>query len=65
MIVPTLSAAIQQQIAEHDPESLWPMGMEILAELDDESVPVFAFPSSRRTPTSMIPELTRKAGEAS
>jgi hypothetical protein len=26
---------------EHDPEGHWPVGMEILAELDEESVPVF------------------------
>ena len=29
-------------VVEHDPEGYWPVGMEILAELDDESVPVFA-----------------------
>jgi hypothetical protein len=28
-------------VVEHDPESYWPAGMAILAELDDESVPVF------------------------
>lgn len=28
-------------VIEHDPEGYWPVGMEILAELDDESVPVF------------------------
>lgn len=26
---------------EHDPEDYWPIGMEILAELDHESVPAF------------------------
>ena len=29
---------------EHDPESYWPIGMEILAELDHESVPMFHNP---------------------
>ena len=28
-------------LVEHDPEGHWPVGMEILAELDHESVPVF------------------------
>lgn len=28
-------------VVEHDPEGYWPIGMEILAELDHESVPVF------------------------
>lgn len=28
-------------IVENDPEGYWPVGMEILAELDDETVPVF------------------------
>lgn len=26
---------------ENDPDRYWPVGMEILAELDDETVPVF------------------------
>jgi hypothetical protein len=26
---------------EHDPEGYWPVGMELLAELDHETVPVF------------------------
>jgi hypothetical protein len=29
-------------VVEHDPEYHWPVGMEILAELDEESVPVFS-----------------------
>ena len=28
-------------VIEHDPEGYWPVGMEILAELDHESVPLF------------------------
>jgi hypothetical protein len=28
-------------IVEHDPNGYWPIGMEILAELDHESVPLF------------------------
>ena len=28
-------------LVEHDQDGYWPVGMEILAELDDESVPVF------------------------
>lgn len=28
-------------MVEHDPNDYWPVGMEILAELDHESVPVF------------------------
>lgn len=28
-------------LVEHDPDSYWPIGMEILAELDEESVPVW------------------------
>lgn len=28
-------------VVEHDPEDYWPAGMEILAELDHESVPMF------------------------
>jgi hypothetical protein len=28
-------------VVEHDPEGYWPVGMEILAELDHETVPVF------------------------
>ncbi len=28
-------------VVEHDPEDYWPVGMEILAELDHESVPMF------------------------
>lgn len=27
---------------EHDPDSYWPVGMELLADLDEESVPIFA-----------------------
>jgi len=29
-------------VVEHDPDNYWPIGMEILAELDHESVPVFS-----------------------
>jgi len=28
-------------VVEHDPRDYWPVGMEILAELDSETVPVF------------------------
>jgi len=28
-------------LVEHDPEGYWPVGMEILAELDHETVPLF------------------------
>ena len=28
-------------VVEHDPEGYWPIGMEILANLDHESVPMF------------------------
>ena len=28
-------------VVEHDPEGYWPIGMEILAELDHETVPMF------------------------
>jgi len=28
-------------VIDHDPEGYWPVGMEILAELDHESVPMF------------------------
>lgn len=28
-------------IVVHDPDSYWPIGMELLAELDHESVPIF------------------------
>ena len=28
-------------LVENDPDNYWPIGMEILAEIDDESVPVF------------------------
>lgn len=28
-------------LVEHDPENHWPLGMEILAELDNETVPEF------------------------
>ena len=28
-------------LVENDPESYWPVGMEILAQLDNETVPVF------------------------
>jgi hypothetical protein len=28
-------------VVEHDPDDYWPVGMEILAELDSETVPVF------------------------
>lgn len=28
-------------VVEHDPENYWPVGAEILVELDEESFPVF------------------------
>jgi len=29
-------------VVDHDPEDYWPIGMEILAELDYETVPYFS-----------------------
>jgi hypothetical protein len=31
-------------VVDHDPDSYWPVGMEILADIDDDTVPHFGFP---------------------
>lgn len=40
-------------LVEHDPDDYWPVGGEILAELDDETVPMFAYPVDAQRPASI------------